>query len=119
MSAHKSAFILIEFQHEWLDATGKLNSMRQDRQQFDDSIAQAKIILLAARPSRNVAVVHVPMQLTSGYPELGKTTTGLRAAIQRAGTWTGIGKEFVEPFVPKAGEFVVQGRVGASDESRF
>lgn len=114
MTVQKSAFILIEFQHEWLDETGKLNRMMQDRQQFDDSIEQAKIMLLAVRSSTNVAIVHVPMQLTLGYPELGKATTGLRAAIQRAGTWTGIGREFVEPFVPKAGEFVVQGRVGAS-----
>jgi nicotinamidase-related amidase len=44
----------------------------------------------------------------------GEGVSGLRAAIPKAGTWTGDGARFVEPFVPRAGEFQAVGRSGAS-----
>jgi len=44
----------------------------------------------------------------------GSGVLGLRRAIPAAGTWRGTGAERVEPFVPRAGEFVAVGRSGAS-----
>jgi len=50
-------------------------------------------------------------------PELGRDAKyGLRRAIQSAGSFPegGRGSEFVPPFSPQAGEFVVSGRTGGS-----
>ena len=44
----------------------------------------------------------------------GRKKSGLASAIPRAKTWDEKGVQFVEPFVPRNGEFVVKGRSGAS-----
>lgn len=111
----QSALILIEFQREWLDEDGKINHLMQDREQFYSAIATAKQTLETAR-QRKMRVVHCGLSFQAGYPELGKAKYGLREAIARFGTFPaeGTGSQFVEPFAPHAGEFVVQGRTGGS-----
>ena len=61
-------------------------------------------------------IVHVGLRFSPGYPELGKAYAGLRAAIPRVGTFQKgtAGSAFVEPFVPRGSEWVVEGRTGAS-----
>jgi biuret amidohydrolase len=56
------------------------------------------------------------LRFGEGYPELGRARRGLRAAILRAGTFKAetTGSAFAPRFEPRASEFVVQGRVGAS-----
>ena len=61
-----------------------------------------------------MTVIHAPMILSPGYPELGDGKYGLRAAIPQAETWIGEGADFADGFEPVEGEPVVQGRVGAS-----
>ncbi|EFL49848.1 isochorismatase hydrolase [Solidesulfovibrio fructosivorans JJ]] len=109
------ALALVEYQGEWLDADGKLNKLMQDRTLFTDSVEQSERALEAARRA-GMHIVHVGLRFSPGYPELGKARSGLRAAIPRAGTFRKgtPGSAFVEPFVPRTGEWVVEGRTGAS-----
>jgi nicotinamidase-related amidase len=115
MNPQKSALVMIEFQQEWLDpSVGKLDKLMQDRAQFSASQRSAKAALEAAR-SRAVRVIHVPCLFQQGYPEIaGGLRGGLFRAIPQAGTWIGEGRPFAPGFEPFEGEFVVEGRVGAS-----
>lgn len=115
MTVKSSALILIEFQREWLGDDGKIRHLMQDREQFKSAIEGAKRALGAAR-QHGMPVVHCGLRFQKGYPELGQGLHGLRAVIPRVGTFPADdkGSEFVEPFVPKSDEFVVQGRIGGS-----
>lgn len=111
--ANESALVLIEFQKEWLDKQGKLMQLFDSPARGREAAREAKVALQAARDS-GMVVIHAPMVLSPGYPELGVAKYGLRAAIPRAGTWIGEGAEFAEGFEPLDGEPVLHGRVGAS-----
>ncbi|MGK4578661.1 isochorismatase family protein [Kitasatospora sp. HPMI-4] len=114
-----AALVLIEFQREWLDPEhGRLNHLVEDRDLLDTAVHAAATALNAAR-AHGVPVVHVPLVLTPGAPELESWTParlGLRAAIPKAGTWIegSEGVRFAEAFRPAPGEPVVRGRAGAS-----
>jgi biuret amidohydrolase len=111
----QSALVLIEFQREWLDEDGKIHHLMQDKEQFQAAIASAKQAVEAARQA-GMPVIHCGLKFQPGHPELGQAQYGLREAIARFGTFSaeGTGSQFVEPFAPQAGEFVVQGRTGGS-----
>jgi biuret amidohydrolase len=108
-----TALVLIEFQREWLDRAGKLGSLLQDEEQLHLALQGAARAVEAAR-AEGIPVVHAGLRFQPGYIELGAAAHGLRGAIPRAGTWLGEWSDFVEPFAPREGEFVVAGRVGAS-----
>ncbi len=114
-----AALVLIEFQREWLDPShGRLHHLVEDRDLLDTAVRGAAVALAAAR-EHGVPVVHVPLVLTPGAPELESWTPavlGLRAAIPKAGTWIegSTGVAFAEDFRPAPGEPVVRGRAGAS-----
>lgn len=114
----RSALIFIEFQAEWLAEDGVLfQRLVQDKEAFRNAVAQAALVLEAARNS-GWSIVHAGLDLCGdpGYQLFagGQNVLGLRAAIPRAGTWTGEGAAFFPPFVPMPGEFVSRGRSGAS-----
>jgi nicotinamidase-related amidase len=109
----RTALVLIEYQREWLDADGKINRLMTDRPQFEAALERSKRLIDGAREA-GLAIVHVGLAFTPGHPELGKAALGLRGAIPKFGTFVGRGAEFVPPFDPRPGEFVVSGRVGAS-----
>lgn len=110
----RSALLLIEFQHEWLHPSGKLHALI-DPGMLELASARAALALGVAR-SHAMPVVHAGLRYAPGYPELGHAQHGLRADIRRVESFPadGVGSEFVAPFVPERGEFVVSGRVGAS-----
>ena len=114
-SCSNAVLLLIEFQREWLDEEiGKLNTLMEDRRQFEKSQQGARKALQTARDTE-MHVVHVPCLFERGYPEIGgQCSAGLFHAIPNAGTWTGEGCAFAEGFEPEEKEFVVKGRVGAS-----
>ena len=112
-----SALLLIEFQNEWLSPTGKLHELMTDAAQLETAVAAGLAALQASRESNRVQVVHVPCgQFLQGYPAFGAPAHGLRAAIRNAQTWLEgtEGPLFDVRFAPRAGEFVVGGRVGTS-----
>lgn len=114
----RSAFVFIEFQSEWLNEEGKLFQLLvQDKTPFRQAVANGARVLQAAR-AREATVVHAGLDLRADpHYRLfggGRDVLGLRAAIPRAGTWTGAGAQFVPPFVPQGDEFVTAGRSGAS-----
>lgn len=111
----RCALVLIEYQGEWLNDNGKINKLMQDRQLFADSLEQSRLALDAARRA-GMRIVHVGLRFSPGYPELGNARAGLREVIPRAGTFQQgtPGSAFVEPFVPRDSEWVVEGRTGAS-----
>jgi len=115
MAIENSALILIEFQREWLGEGGKLCHLMEDEDQLESAIEGAKKGVAAAR-QQGLPVVHCGLRFQKGYPELGQGRYGLRAVIPQVGTFPadGEGSQFVEPFVPKNNEFVVQGRIGGS-----
>ncbi|GAA1231783.1 hypothetical protein GCM10009665_22520 [Kitasatospora nipponensis] len=114
-----AALVLIEFQREWLDPEhGRLHHLVEDRDLLDTAVHGAAAALAAAR-THGVPVIHVPLVLSPGAPELASWTPavlGLRAAIPKAGTWIqgSPGVEFAEAFRPAPDEPVVRGRAGAS-----
>lgn len=109
-----AALLLIEFQNEWLDVSGKLHRLARPGM-LERAASSAAVALEAAR-SAGLPVFHAGLRFAPGYPELGEARHGLRAAIPRAGTFAagGRGSEFAPPFVPRGTELVVAGRVGAS-----
>lgn len=114
-TSQSSALVLIEFQNAWLAEGAKLATFMQDTAQFETAKQQAKKALAFARKV-GMHVVHVPFIVSGDYKELGgdKAHFGLRAAIQKAGTWQDGAKAFHEDFMPLPHELVVSGRVGAS-----
>lgn len=111
-----SALVLIEYQREWLDAQGKLHSHFENKELLRASLANSALALAAARRA-GIKIVHVGLRFTPGYPELGPDARyGLRKGIQTAQTFQmqSNTSEFVPPFAPLAGEFVVSGRTGSS-----
>lgn len=114
----RTALVFIEFQHEWIADDGILQQrLIQDKGQFRRAVDTAADILDAARAS-SWTIAHAGLDMR-GDPRYalfngGRGVMGLRAAIPAAGTWQEAGARFVEPFVPRRGEFLVTGRSGAS-----
>ncbi|MFI8617256.1 isochorismatase family cysteine hydrolase [Acidovorax sp. NPDC077693] len=111
--SRKSALILIEYQNDWVAATGSINPQFQDRKQFDDSVVNAKKVLAEAR-RRNLEVIHVAMVLEPGYKALGKGKYGLRTMIPAYQSFLGKQTEFFPGFEPANGEHVISERTGGS-----
>ena len=110
---NRSAVIFIEFQREWLDESGSLYRLVQDREQFEAAQQNAARLLAAARAG-GLRILHCGLKYTEGFPELGNASGGLRKLIKDADRFRGDRAAFVEPFVPLRGEFEVVGRVGVS-----
>ncbi len=114
----RSAFVFIEFQAEWLAPNSRLfQHLVQDKEPFQHAVSQAAVLLAAARQQAcHIAHAGLDLRHDPSYRLFagGQQVLGLRAAIPQVGTWTGPGADFVAPFVPQPGEFVVQGRSGAS-----
>lgn len=111
--ARKSALILIEYQNDWVAATGSINPQFQDRKQFDDAVANARQVLDEAR-RRNMEVIHVAMVLEPSYKALGQGKYGLRTMIPAYQSFLGEQTEFFPGFEPAAGEHVISERTGGS-----
>lgn len=114
----RSALIFIEFQNEWLDRASPLNRRIEDRAQCDEAVRNATVLIETARRT-GFPIVHAGLDLVNDPTYLlfggGKGKAGLRGAIPRAGRWHDPrGVASPEPFAPRAGEFVVAGRSGAS-----
>lgn len=116
----RSALVFIEFQGEWLDADAPLRTLLvEDQDAFERAITSAERLISAGRDA-GFPIVHAGLDLTGdpGYTLFGNRSymenSGLRGAISKAGTWTGLRASFREPFVPQPYEFVVKGRSGAS-----
>jgi nicotinamidase-related amidase len=107
------ALILIEFQNQWLDTTSPLNALMQDRQQFEQSVRNARLVLAAAR-QRQWHIIHVTMTLEPHYRLLGQADYGLRQAIPQARTWLGQAAAIHADFRATATEHVIYERAGAS-----
>lgn len=110
---HKSALILIEFQNDWMAPTGGINSQFKDRQQFDDSVANAKKVLSEAR-RRHMNVVYVTMTLEPSYKVLGQAKYGLRALMPHYHSFLGKQADIFPGFEPTADEYVIRERSGSS-----
>jgi nicotinamidase-related amidase/alkylhydroperoxidase/carboxymuconolactone decarboxylase family protein YurZ len=108
-----AALVLIEFQNEWLGPDGKLVRLFDEPARGQVAASRAQVALAAAREA-GLTIIHAPMVLSAGYPELGDGRYGLRRAIPEAETWVGSGADFAVGFEPRAGELVVRDRVGAS-----
>lgn len=114
----RSALIFIEFQNEWLDGASPLNRRIEDRAQFEDAVLNATAVIETARRT-GFPIAHAGLNLVNDPAYLlfggGKGKAGLRGAIPSAGRWRDPhGVASPEPFAPRAGEFVVAGRSGAS-----
>jgi nicotinamidase-related amidase len=111
----RSALLMIEFVNEWIGPEAGLDFLMEDREQFAQSREAGKRILEAAR-REGLTVIHATLRLSDDYREFGDGHFGLRKAIPEAGTWQSSkhGWRFAEGFEPLPGEFVVEGRTGAS-----
>lgn len=112
----RTAIVFIEFQEEWLGSEGILfDLLIRDKEEFLIAKENAARVLEAARKN-GWMIAHAGLDLRKDpeYLVFGESAMGMNGAIPRAGTWTGDGAKFIEPFIPAKGEFVVQGRSGAS-----
>ena len=114
----KSAFVFIEFQQEWIGPDARLkNLLVKNKNKFEQVVKAAALIIETAR-QKKYNIVHAGLDLSHDANYLifgqGRNKSGLASAIPRAKTWDEKGAQFVEPFVPRNGEFVVKGRSGAS-----
>jgi len=114
----RAALVFIEYQNEWLHPDGTLRkNLVADEAHFAKAIETGERVLEAAR-RHAWKVAHAGLDLRPDPQYLmfnrGADVSGLRRAIPAAGTWTASGVDAPEPFVPQPGEFIVQGRSGAS-----
>ncbi len=112
------ALIFIEFQHEWFNPEGYLQTrLIEDKEQFHSVVKNATAIIEEARAG-GWRIAHAGLNLRGDQDYLvyggGGNAVGIRKAISQAGIWTTDGPDFVPPFDPREGEFVVTGRSGAS-----
>lgn len=115
---NNTALVLVEFQNEWLDPSGKLRFLLKDMDQFNRSVECSKDALQAARHAK-IKVVHMGLHFYPDHRDLGGVGAaqhGLRGAIPRAGTFrtSETGHLHPEPFTPRQDEFVGAGRTGGS-----
>ncbi|QNB05865.1 cysteine hydrolase family protein [Herbaspirillum frisingense] len=109
----KSALILIEYQNDWMAATGGINAQFKDRKQFDDSVANSKLVIAEAR-RRHMEVIYVTMTLEPSYKVLGQAKYGLRALMPKYKSFLGEQASFFPGFEPAQGEYVIRERTGSS-----
>jgi nicotinamidase-related amidase len=109
----KSALILIEFQNDWIAPTGGINGQFKDREQFDSSINNAKLVLAEAR-KRNMEVIYVTMTLDPSFKTLGQASYGLRAMMPQYKSFLGKQAEIDPRFKPLESEYVIRERTGSS-----
>jgi len=112
------ALVFIEFQHEWFNPEGFLQRrLIEDKAQFHNVVRNATAIIDKAR-AHDWRIAHAGLNLRGDRDYLvyggGANAVGIRKAISEAGIWTSDGPDFVKPFDPQEGEFVVTGRSGAS-----
>src|ERR1700733_12753380 len=112
---HQSALLLIEFQNEWLNEKGKLNTLFLEKEQFITSVQNAEKVISSARKTP-MHIMHSGLNYTKTYRELGEAKHGLRAIIPIHKTFLAgsFSSQFPQPFRPKDNEFLVQGRIGSS-----
>lgn len=115
---NRTALIFIEFQNEWIGDNGVLKErLIKDKTGLQNAIGNASKVIDAAREAE-WTIAHAGLDLSRDPTyELfnnGENVLGLRKAIPSARTWQDTGAAFVEPFVPRDGEFVTAGRSGAS-----
>ncbi|PRY03137.1 nicotinamidase-related amidase [Pontibacter ummariensis] len=111
----QQALLLIECQNEWLNPKGKLHHLMQHKEQFESSLRNIELALRHAR-AQGLSIIHSGLRFQAGYPELTGGKAGLREAIPRVGTFPedSWNSQFYPSLQPLQGEFVVQGRTGAS-----
>ncbi|MEJ2632282.1 MAG: cysteine hydrolase [Acidihalobacter sp.] len=112
----RAALLMIEFVNEWLADDGKLRFLMADNTAaLDSSLSAAWRVLHSARSSA-LPVFHATLKFSPDYRELGTCDFGLRGAIRRGGRFkaTDGGCQFHPDFTPASGEFVIEGRSGAS-----
>ncbi|TMO84315.1 isochorismatase family cysteine hydrolase [Pseudoalteromonas spongiae] len=109
-----SALVLIEYQNEWVSPKGTLrNLLVKNKKAFAQAISQSQQLLAKAR-QHQMHIVHVTLKPDANYQIFGNAQFGLRAAIKKAKTWQGDMANIHPNFQPKAGEFVISERSGAS-----
>lgn len=118
ISPTTTALALIECQREWLEPNALLRTrLVKDQADFEATVANGASLLAACRAA-GYPIAHAGLDMRHDPDYLlfagGGNMAGLRGAIPHASTWTGDQVAFVEPFVPRSGEYVVQGRSGAS-----
>ncbi|HEY0176302.1 MAG TPA: cysteine hydrolase, partial [Pedobacter sp.] len=109
----KSALILIEFQNDWMSPDGGINGQFKDREQFDTSIKNARLVLAEAR-KKGMAVIYVTMTLDPSFKTLGQAKYGLRAMMPQYKSFLGKQAEIDSRFSPEASEYVIRERTGSS-----
>jgi len=114
MKTMTKALLLIEFQQEWLDPTGKLYSRIDDVKRLEASQHNAEKALAYARKAGHL-IVHSGLSFKN-YQLLGDAELGLRAHIPHHKTFLAntMGSQFHPKFTPQNDELEVSGRLGAS-----
>ncbi len=118
LDKNTTALVCIEFQHEWLSEEGQLRKkLIKDELLFSSAIENAKHLIKLARENE-LHICHAGLSFQNDKEYLlfngGHNRFGLAGAIPKAKTWLGNNANFFDPFLPREGEFVVQGRSGAS-----
>lgn len=114
----RTALVFIEFQEEWIGETARLRQILvKDHAGFDRATSAAASVLATAR-EEGWHIVHAGLDLSTDPEYLifggGENAMGLRRVIPELRTWQAGAVDFVAPFEPRRGEFILRGRSGAS-----
>jgi len=114
LSPRDTAFILIEYQNEWVSHHGHLRSLLvKDNDQFEDAILASEHALNIAR-KKGFHVIHVTLKPDPDYKIFGNALYGLRHTIPKVKTWQGEQGLIHKKFAPETNEHVITERTGAS-----
>jgi nicotinamidase-related amidase len=108
-----AALLMIEFQNEWLNPTGKLYLRFKDAELRERAVKQAKAALDYAHDN-GVPVIYTAMGFSNDYRELGSSNFGLRGLIPKAKTWQNGGALIHPDFMPRSQDYVIANKKGGS-----
>lgn len=112
---NRKALVLIEFQNEWLDPSGKLYHYIES-QLKEKNVIENTLSAIEAAKKQNFDIVHVPIMFSKNYCEVSKNMEGLLKLMpeDKRFEFNSVNSEIYKSFTPKNDEIVVRGRTGLS-----
>ncbi|KAL3928814.1 MAG: hypothetical protein SGARI_004926, partial [Bacillariaceae sp.] len=113
LDPHETAFVGIEYQHEFTTEKGKLHDAVKDVMTATNMLENSSKFAEACR-AKGVKVIHCPILFEKGHHEISSKPYGILAGVKDGaafenGTW---GAEFCEAMKPKDGDLIVKGKSG-------
>jgi ureidoacrylate peracid hydrolase len=109
----ETAFVFIEYQHEFTTHGGKLHDAVKDCMDATNMLETSSKTLHAAR-SAGCTIIHCPIGFDAGHNEISKSPYGILQGVKEGAAFTNgeWGSELCEVMKPARGDLIVKGKSG-------